>query len=156
MYTNSCKKRNVATLNSAHQVEKQYNFDSGWNGSRAVYIASSESWKLKRFVRCWNKVDFVHRMDQELPKYRIGIWIKKWWWTSFVWMVDVVPKGVWVLYSINKDKGDEKFKIWNIPSDVCYDDTKNYQTLHLNTSVFRAPSSSLRWGVFAYNLGQNI
>ena len=28
--TNSCKKRNVATLNSAHQAKKQCNFDSCW------------------------------------------------------------------------------------------------------------------------------
>ena len=27
---NSCKKRKVATLNSAHQAKKQWNFDSGW------------------------------------------------------------------------------------------------------------------------------
>ena len=28
--TNSCKKRNSATLNSAHLAKKQCNFDSGW------------------------------------------------------------------------------------------------------------------------------
>ena len=28
--TSSCKKRNVATLNSSHQTKKQRNFDSGW------------------------------------------------------------------------------------------------------------------------------
>ena len=28
--TNSCKKRKVPTLNSAHQVKKQCNFGSGW------------------------------------------------------------------------------------------------------------------------------
>ena len=28
--TNSCKKRNVATLNCAHQGKKQCNFESGW------------------------------------------------------------------------------------------------------------------------------
>ena len=65
----------------------------------------------------------------------------------------VVLQGVWVLYSINKDKGDESLpppafrrdfvnaifmkyskevrlssshvEIRNIPSDVCYDDTKH-------------------------------
>ena len=29
--TNGCKKRNVATLNSANQAKKQCNFDSGWS-----------------------------------------------------------------------------------------------------------------------------
>ena len=28
--TNSCKKRNAATLNSAHQAKKRCNIDSGW------------------------------------------------------------------------------------------------------------------------------
>ena len=67
-------------------------------------------------------------------------------------MVDVVPQGAWVLYHINKDEGDESLPflvfrrhtvysillkyskedrlssshlgIRNIPSDVCYDETK--------------------------------
>ena len=70
-------------------------------------------------------------------------------------MVDVVLRGVWVLNRINKDEGDEclpllafqrdvasviflKYSkegklssshlgIRNIPSDICYDDTKHYQ-----------------------------
>ena len=33
--------------------------------------------------------------------------MQKWWWSSFVWMLDVVLQGVWVLYRINKDEGDE-------------------------------------------------
>ena len=61
-------------------------------------------------------------------------------------MVDVAIQGAWVLYRINKDKGDEslpllafrrhvinviflkyskKLGIRNIPSDVCYYDTKH-------------------------------
>ena len=43
---NSCKERNVATLNSAAHIKQK----------RAVYIASSESCQPKRIVRCWNKV----------------------------------------------------------------------------------------------------
>ena len=70
-------------------------------------------------------------------------------------MIDVVRQGVWVLYRIKKDEGDESLPllafrrddvsaiflkysnegrlssshvgIWNIPSDVCYDDAKHYQ-----------------------------
>ena len=69
-------------------------------------------------------------------------------------MVDVVLQGVWVLYCINKDEGNESLSllafqrdfnaifmkyskegrfssmthvgIRNIPSDVCYDDTKHF------------------------------
>ena len=85
----------------------------------------------------------------------IGIRLKKWWWFQFVWMVEVVIQGAWVLYLINKDKDDESLfllafrrhvvnvfllkyskkgrfssshlRIWNIPSVVCYDDTKHSQ-----------------------------
>ena len=70
-------------------------------------------------------------------------------------MVDVVIQGAWVLYRINKDKGDESLPllafrkhvvnviflkyskkgrlssshlgIRNIPSDVCYDDRKHFK-----------------------------
>ena len=70
-------------------------------------------------------------------------------------MVVVVLQGVWVLHRINKDEGSESLSllafrrdvfsaiflkyskkgrlssshvgIRNIPSDVCYDDTKHYQ-----------------------------
>ena len=61
----------------------------GWNDSIAIYIASSESCKPKRFVCCWNKVEkryieeeqpnqfhhynqnmgSVNRMDQNVAKY---------------------------------------------------------------------------------------
>ena len=83
----------------------------------------------------------------------IGIRMKKCWCFTFVWMVDVAIQGAWVLHRINKDKGDESLPllafrrhvinviflkyskkgrffsshlgIRNIPSDVCYYDTKH-------------------------------
>ena len=93
---------------------------------------------------------FVNRMGQKVAKYRTDIPMKKWWLFPFVWMVDVVLQGVRALYRINKDENDEslpllgfrrdvfsvlyskeadcpQFKIQNILSDVCYDDTKQYQ-----------------------------
>ena len=70
-------------------------------------------------------------------------------------MVDVNLQGAWVLYGVNKDEGIESLPflvfrrhnvnaiflkyskegrlsssdvgIQNIPSDICYDDTKHYQ-----------------------------
>ena len=70
-------------------------------------------------------------------------------------MVDVILQGIWVLYRIDKEEGDYSLPlldfrrdivsaifleyskkgrlssshvgIRNIPSDVCYDDTKHYQ-----------------------------
>ena len=78
---------------------------------------------------------------------------ERWWWSPFVWIVDVALQGAWVLYCINYGKGDESLPllafrrdvvhaifleyskesklssshpgIRNIPSDV-YDDTKHY------------------------------
>ena len=55
----SCKKRNVVTLNSAHQARKQCNVNQVDN--RAIYIAFSKSCKPKGFVRCWNKVEIKYR-----------------------------------------------------------------------------------------------
>ena len=80
--------------------------------------------------------------------------------------MDVVLQDVWVLYHIIKEKGDESLPtlafyrdvvyaiflkyskkgrlssshagIQNIPSDVCYDNTKHYRCI-LNTDVFRTP-----------------
>ena len=100
---------------------------------------------------------FVNRMDQNVAKYRIGITLKKWEWSPFVWMVGAILQGVWLLYRINNDKGNvvnavflkyskegklslSHVGIWNIQSDACYDDTKHYQ---LN------PFKYLRWSVFA-------
>ena len=84
------KKRNMATLNSAHKAKKQCNFDSGWLERQQCDLHSSESCEPKRFARCWNKVEkkknqeqqpnqvhcynqnmgFVNRMDQNVAKYR--------------------------------------------------------------------------------------
>ena len=50
-------------------------------------------------------MDFVNRMDQSVDNYRIEIQMKKWWWSPFVWMVDVVLHGARVLYHINKREG---------------------------------------------------
>ena len=56
--TNIWKKRNVVTLNSAHQTKKQCNLGSGWLERQQYDLhASSESCEPKRFVRCCNKVE---------------------------------------------------------------------------------------------------
>ena len=84
--------------------------------------------------------------------------------------------GVWVLYCINKDEGNESLllltfrrdfvnviylkyskkgrlssshvRIRNIPSDVCYDDTKHYQVQSKHRQI-QNPFKHLRWSVFA-------
>ena len=90
-------------------------------------------------------------------------------------MVDVVIQGAWVWYRINKDKANESLPllafrrhivnviflkyskgdrfysshlgIRNIPSDVCYDDTKHYQ-VQSGHSRMQNPFKHLKWGVF--------
>ena len=119
---------------------------------------------------------FVNRMDQSMANYRIGIQMKKWWWSPFVWMVDVVLEDARVLRRINKDEGDESLpflifwrrivnaiflKYWkegrlssshvgnrNIPSDVCCDVTKHYQVQSEHRRT-QNPRKHLRWSVFA-------
>ena len=49
-------KKNVATLNRAHQTKKQRNFDSSQSNNRVVYIASI-SFESNKFVRRLNKVE---------------------------------------------------------------------------------------------------
>ena len=41
----------------------------------------------------------------------IGIRMKKWWWFPFVWMIDAIIQGGWVLYRINKNKGDDSLPL---------------------------------------------
>ena len=50
---------------------------------------------------------FINRMDRSMVNYRIGIWMKNWWWSTIVWMVDVALQGAWKVHHVNKDEGDE-------------------------------------------------
>ena len=54
---------------------------------------------------------FVNRMKQNVIQYRIGIRMKKWRWSPFIWVIDVVFQGAWVLYRINKDEDDESLPL---------------------------------------------
>ena len=93
----------------------------------------------------------VNRMDQHFIKHRVGIQMKKSWWSLVVLKVDVVLQGVWVLYHISNEDDEylSLLSFWrdlvnaiflkhskedrlssshvgirNIPSDVCYINTK--------------------------------
>ena len=62
---------------------------------------------------------FANIIDQKVAKYRIGIQMRnRGWWFLFVWMVDVVLQGVWVLYRINKDESDESLPLLAFKRDV--------------------------------------
>ena len=56
-------------------------------------------------------MDFFDRIDQNVSKYKIGIRMKKWWWSPFAYLVDVVLQSAWVLYHINKDESDESLPL---------------------------------------------
>ena len=157
LQTAQIKQKNTATLTVV-----------GLNDNRAIYIASSKFSEPKRFGPRLNKVDgkyiqeqlvkqfhcynknkgFFKRMDQSVSKYKIGIRMKKWWWSPFAYMfdvsiLDVVLQNAQVLYHISKDEVNEFFclsqlaiflkysmedrsasnheGIQNVPSDVCYE-----------------------------------
>ena len=121
-------------------------------------------------------MSFVNRMDQTVAKYMIGIQMKKWWWSPFFSMADTILQDLLVLNGINKDEGDESLSLLglqrdvvnaiflkysmegrlssrhvetgNIPSEVCYNDTKNYQVQSENRRI-QNPFKHLRWNVFA-------
>ena len=111
------KKGTLPLLNSADQAKKQSNFDSGSSGS--VLLLNLVNLRDLFGFHCYKQnIVFVNRMDQNMAKYRIGIWIKKWWVSPFVWMIDVVLQVVWILYRINKDEGDESLPLLVIRRDT--------------------------------------
>ena len=119
-------------------------------------------------------------MDQSVANRRIGIRIKKWWWSPFAWIVDVALQGTWVLYRVNEEEGDEPLRflvfrrhivnaiflsyskearlssshvgIRNILSYICYDDTKHYQVQSEHRRT-QNPFKHLRWSVFVLAVG---
>ena len=108
---------------------------AGLNDNTAVYIASSKFSEPKRFVRdlnkvegkyiqeqqlnqfhCYNKNRSFERMDHSVSKYKIGIRMKKLWWSSFAYMfdvsmLDVALQNAWMLYNINKDEVNESLPL---------------------------------------------
>ena len=87
---------------------------------------------------------FVDRMDQNLVKCRIGIQIKKWWWSPLFWMVYVViqkfleslrllhfrrnvDNAIFLKYLKESRSSSSRVSNRNVPQDFCYDDTKHYQ-----------------------------
>ena len=164
----------------------------GLNDSRAVYIASSECCEPKRFVRYWNKVERKYIQEQQPNQFQPEHGscqqngtehgqVQDWYPNEKMAVVPVClngrccSSGVWVLYHINKDEGDDSLPILafgedvvnaiflkyskegrlfsshagirNIPSDVCYDDTKHYQVKSKHRRI-QNPFKHLRWSVF--------
>ena len=104
-----------------------------------------------------------------------------WWWSPFVWIIDVVLQGVCTLYLINKDGGDLSLPllafrkdvvntiflkysknsklssshagIRNIPSDVCYDNTRHYQVQYVKN---KACVSCEKWTLDAATWNVNL
>ena len=53
---------------------------------------------------------FCQQNGPQRGQVLVSAW-KKWWWFPFVWMVDVVIQGAWVLHRIKKDKGNESLPL---------------------------------------------
>ena len=66
-------------------------------------------------------------------------------------MVHVVLQGMWILYRINKDEGDEPLPLLGFRRDVvsviCYNDTKHYRVQSEHRPI-QIPFKHLRWSVF--------
>ena len=50
---------------------------------------------------------FCQKNGPKCGQVKIGFEMKKWWWLSFVCLVDVILQGMWVLYRINKGEDNE-------------------------------------------------
>ena len=113
-------------------------------------------------------------MGQNVAKYKIGIRMKKCRWSRLF-----VLQGVWLLHRINIDEGDESLLllafrrdvvnaiflkysnegrlssthlgIRNIPSHVCYDETKHYQVQSEHKCI-QNPFKHLRGSVLSKQL----
>ena len=59
---------------------------------------------------------------------------EKWWWSTFVWMVDVFLQCVWVLYHINKVEGDESLPLVAFWRDVVNATSLKYSEGKLSSS----------------------
>ena len=164
----------MAILKSTHQAKNKCNFDSVWlEKQHGGLHDSSDPCETNRFAWCWRKLkENIFKNNNQISSTLtsrtwvlwtkwtrtepiIGIRMKKRWWFTYVWPVDVVLLCPWVLYRIKKGQGDERSKplltfwrhvvdaifqkcwkkdrlfsnrlgIQNIPSDVSYDDTKHY------------------------------
>ena len=106
---------------------------------------------------------FVNRMDQNVFKYRLGIRMKKWWWSPFVWMVMLLFRMCVYCIVLTKMNAMSPCLFWlfegwvssshvgiqNIPSDVCYDDTKHDQVKSEHRRIQNPFKHLLRLSVFA-------
>ena len=109
-----------------------------------------QSWKETEFKNNNQTNPTVTTRISVLPTEWTRTWLSTGLVSEWNWMVDVVLQGVWILSRITKDEDDESrfplafwrdavnviflrhsnegrilwshVGIWNIPSDVCYDD----------------------------------
>ena len=99
---------------------------------------------------------FANRMDQSLGNYRVGIRIKKGWWSLFVWMVDVVPHGAWVLYLVNKDEGDESLPFIVFLKSKTNENEKKYKTYKSLFEILKEKSKKIYYSRKLENCKQNM
>ena len=113
--------------------------DRRLNNVERTYIQEEQPNKFHCYIQSMGLVD---RMDQTLAKFITGICMKEWWCSPFALMVDAIFQNERMLYlAFRRDvvnaiflKYSKKGRsflshvvVWNVLSDVCYDEKKPYQ-----------------------------
>ena len=89
--------------NTVTVVSKQYLLSplqtaSRWSRSKRRRIRIEQPYAVKHYNRTMNGVD---SMDQNVEKYRMAIWSKKWW-SIFMFCIDLAIQQTWHLYLLTK------------------------------------------------------
>ena len=111
-----------------------------WNDNSVVTVVSNVHgvFPLQKAER-WSRVEKRHveidqpnaiklynssmggtdRMDQNIAAYRIGIRSKKWWWSLFIWLVDVPIGNAHYLYKRSPAYNDEPLDLLGFKREKC-------------------------------------
>lgn len=66
-----------------------------WSRQQNLRVAIQQPSVIKEYNTYMGGVD---RMDQNINTYRIGIRTKKWWWSLFAYLPDMIVQNCWLLY----------------------------------------------------------
>lgn len=66
-----------------------------WSRAEKKKVDVPQPFLIRHYNRTMGGVD---RMDQNIEKYRVGIRSKKWWWSIFIYCIDLSVQQAWHLY----------------------------------------------------------
>ena len=154
LWKNSCKKRNVTTVNNSNLAKKQWNLDSSWLENQQ-YDLHSLFWILWSYGICsvleQNCKKYIFKNNNQTSS---TVATRTWILCDFVLLcinknkgVDSLPflafrrhvvNVIFLKYSKEKILSSSHLEIWNIPS-VFAKMTANITRYNLNTGAFRTP-----------------